>query len=457
MFWCRVMQQSNMLQHIVFMLVLALPVPASSMMQSLAVNGDDDNQLLSSFIIINELGQKLPNKPPVIADLQKLCKAASQCTRNIHHQLVPLFIACKLPLFSSQAPPDFVVLFESSPVDTFLKALRLLDPNQNGFGIPLIDDYVASTCTHKDVQETVQRTESAPLLDEGSPESPRAPLSTSAPAIKGDRTSFRELLSTAASYPLAPFISVIAYMRNPAQEAAYQAKEEQRAKLCIVREVEIEEKNQIKYGKVLKHGKQLLTAIAKPNEEAQVLLEKAKAQLIALQKGILSNIESVELDRASFAILEQCILRDDLTLSDMFLLQYSKMLAYNAPIDLACPLFFGDAVKTLTQVTQQQFYERWNHIQQQYREDKITREQFDQLRQYSYILQNPSSRYLAQAFIDKTISKHGITPQEAQRNGLTEEHRKELNAELINCKDFLQQLNRAFNDSIKNIDAALKK
>lgn len=455
MFWLRVLQHGTMLLQVACLLLLTLPIPATSMMQSL--DTDDNNQLLSSFIIINELGQKLPNKPPMIADLQKLCKAASQCTRNIHHQLVPLFIACKLPLFSTQAPPDFVILFESSPVDTFLKTLCLLDPNQNSFGIPLIEDYDASTCRTQDEQETFPRTESAPLLDEASPPLPRGPLSTSDPVIKEHRTSFRELLSSAASYPLAPFISVIAYMRTPAQEAIYKAKEEEKAKPCIVREVEAEEQNQIKYGKVLKHGKQLLTSVTKTTDETQALLKKAKEQLILLQKGILGNIEAIELDRASFAILEQSILQDDLTLSDMLLLQYSRMLAHNAPIDLACSLFFGDAVKTLTQVTQEQFNERWNHIQQQQREGSITREQFDQLRQYSYILQNPSSRYLAQAFIDKTINKHGIAPLEAQKIGLTEERRKELNAELINCKDFLQQLNRAFNDSIKNIDATLKK
>lgn len=428
-------------------------------------NSSDDEvppAMLSSWIILSKLGQKLPNKPPVITDLQKLCKAANQCTQNIHNQLLPLFRSCSLPLSSHQEPHEFVVIYNLSPVNEFLRTLQLIDPQESAMHTPLIEDYQPlsqASCTLQ-----IAATQSKPHIPELS-----QPVVPSARIATEPRSSIKQLFSTAIAYPLYPFATVFAFVRKQThfQEPIapmYSTHEPSRIQVATqklsTRQAEREEQdpslvNHEKYQRVLTHSKKLLKGVLTADTEALKLLAQLKEQLITLQATITANIERIEADRASFNNLQQCVCAQDMTLSDELLLQYCKMSPHNATLEKALSDFKLEGQK-LTDVTQEQFEARWQKIQELHRTGTMSAETFNQMRQYSYILQNVTSRHLAQAFLDGTINAYGMTHQVARERGLTQERIAQLTSELSNCKDFLLQLKRAFNDSLKLIDKAIK-
>ena len=440
--------------------------------------GDDNDDaisaaMLSSWFIISELGQTLTHKHPMITDLQKLCKAAGQCTHNIHKQLIPLFRSCNLPFPTHQEPHEFVLIYNLSPVNEFLKTLQLLDPKDDTSESPVIDDYQPlsqSPCIKKAYSPRQMRACSpAPACTalvllkakKNASVSQSSQASTAVTCSTTEQTStIKQLLSSALSYPLHPFVRVFKYVKKqtPYAEPIWPvrvAHETIDTKLPLDRQEEDQSMiNNGKYQRVLTHGKKLLKEVTTGDAEALKLLEQLKIQLISLQEGITANIERIEADRASFNILQQCVCVPHMSLSDMLLLQYCKMGAHNASLENAVTDFFHLKCK-LTDITQEQFETRWKTIQELHRTEEMDDTLFDQMRQYSYILQNATSRHIAQAFLDGTINNYGMTQTIAYERGLTPECITQLTSELSNCKDFLQQLNRAFKDSLKNIEAAM--
>lgn len=243
-------------------------------------------------------------------------------------------------------------------------------------------------------------------------------------------------------------------MRNHSQSTVQDITEQKTAHPVVV-EPDPTVENHEKYCKVVMRGKRLLDQVTCHDKETKALLEQLKEQLVILQKGIMTNIETIELDRSSFANLQQCILEQGMTLSDMLLLQYSKI-RQGAAIDTALQEFFGREDRKLSDITQEEFDMQWKAIQEKNQRGELSPAEFSKLRQYSYILQNPTARFIAQTFIDGTVNNYGMAPKVAQEQGLTQEHIGELNAELSNCKDFLMQLNRAFTESVKNIEKAMQ-
>ncbi len=418
-------------------------------MEPLADEDELPDAMLSSLVIIDRFGQTLAHKYPMMQDLQTLCTAAHECTFSIHTQLQRLFRNCRIPL-SPYEKSEFVLKSDLSPINKLLKTLQLLDPKDDT-SIAMIEDYEQGVCPAAPVCPSDMQLPQKKVVVEVVQEDADVPTNPVSPYI---------LLKTAISYPLAPFLSVIAYMRNSSPLSPAQAKasevQETAQPLVVVQDHDPAVEDHTKYCKVLTHGKKLLKGVVCNDKETHMLLGQLKEQLAILKKGITTNIETIELDRSSFANLQQCIVTNGMTLSDMLLLQYGKMEQWGAVIDTAMQDFFNATGRKLTDVSQEEFEMRWKEIQERSRAGQLTPVEFNKLRQYSYILQNPTARFIAQTFIDGSVSTYGMAKSVAQERGLTEEHIMELNAELSNCKDFLQQLNRAFTESLKNIETAMK-
>lgn len=111
---------------------------------------DLSDSMLSSFVIIDQCGQTLACKHPMMQDLQTLCRAANECTHSIHLQLERLFRNCRIPL-SPYQKSDFTLLKDLSPIDKLLKTLQLLDP-QDDTSTAVIADYEPDTTSVSDFQ-----------------------------------------------------------------------------------------------------------------------------------------------------------------------------------------------------------------------------------------------------------------------------------------------------------------
>ncbi|MGE0009803.1 MAG: hypothetical protein AB7F19_04615 [Candidatus Babeliales bacterium] len=422
----------------------------------------DDNLMGKSWIIINTAGKSMHAERPALSDLQKLCKAANTCTRTIHGQIELLFNHCKLP-FNRAAPAEFVVrLHEASPIDALLRTLDLADSPKPL--LLIVDDYDAHTMQKTQEQQeapseityiaTLDNASAVSLIPAAEQQSSKhstleqtaTPVSTAwrflAQKIRGSFAPFKSIIAatqqtqTSESVPVIEAVEKIE-MQEPLQES------------------NPEELNHRKYEKALTHGKELLKRITKEDEKTNELLVQLHAQLVALHKEVESNITALERDQICFATLRQCILTQDLTLTEEFLLTYAKMGQYSASVENTMADFFGRTNLKINDVTDEQFAAQWRAIQVAYENGSLASDLYYQLRQYSYILQTVPSRCIAQAFLDGTLDQYGLTKAQAQKIGLTDERIQDLIAELSNCKSFLLRLRKGFADSIKIIEKAL--
>lgn len=421
------------------------------MLKPAASDDEMPAEMLSSWIIIDKtVGQTSASKYLVMTDLQKLCQAANTCTHSIHIQLDRLFRNCRIPL-TPYEKAELALFTDVSPINILLQTLQLIDPQDD---TTLIEDYTAHACSATDDQlKSMSPPETHVVVVETAKEDTQTPATTD--SLESSAYTF---FKSAMAYPLAPFASVIAYMKSRSQALDTQKADVQTeaTEHVMPHETDPALENHAKYEKALTHGKKLLKGVSFPHKETHLLLAQLQEQLTILQKGITANIQTIELDRSSFSNLQQCVVPKEMSLSDMLLLQYSKMRQYGASIDTVMHDFFNIEGRKLTDISQEEFELRWNEIQERNRTGQLSPDAFSKLRQYSYILQNPTARFMAQAFLDGSINAYGMTDRVAQERGLTQKRIGELNTELSNCKDFLLQLNKAFTDSRKNIETAMK-
>lgn len=342
-------------------------------------------------------------------DLEVLCHAGQHCSVTLHQNLVPLFKKCALPLapLSEQVSSFYPVNNSSS--ESLIESI-------------LVEDYASPVCQTRD----------------------SIPSGTPSP----DSDESQGLLKSIIKYPLGQLQSLAKVVSGSTPRA------QPRTQCANVDHGDRTLANHAQYQTVLKRAAQLLATITDQNTEKLTVLTKLKKHISSLQTTVAATIEQVESDRESFNVLLGCIHHKELSLSDSLLLQYGKMGQYQASLDTMLTEF-GLAAKKVSEVSQEEFLARWRAIQQQHSAGTLDAASYNALRQYTYVLQNPTARYLTQKFLEGSINELSMNFTEAQERGLTPERIDVLTYELSNCKDFLLKLHKAFGDAIKTIDAKL--